>query len=274
MRKFYLVMILTFAAITSSSAQHTFGLFGGNGSGAIRAYPAITTKSVYGCATAGVTWRHYTAERFLGGFGIDLEFVQRGFAYAPYTSTNNNDGDNYGKELLYYTRNINSIMMPIVWQPHVYMFNKHVRVYAEAALNFSYDLSSTYYDALTESYGTVTNFKGDYNYRTERDNRWGYGLAGGAGITYLAGRYEFSASARYYFGYSDVVKNRTKYYNKGDDNFENPFTYTPIRSPLDNVMFRLGVSYRFNKKGYDEWDNMPIKRVKGLGKGFGYDGKK
>ncbi len=272
MKRFLIILIALVTIVTSASAQHTFGVVAGYGSGKIRAYPAIETRSVYGYYSAGVSWRHYTKERYAGGFGIDLEFVQRGFAYAPYTTTNNNDGENYGKELLYYTRNINSIMMPILWQPHVYAFNNHVRIYAEAALNLSYDLSSDYYDALSESYGYVDDFKGEYNYKTARDNRFGYGLAGGAGITYLAGRIEIGASARYYFGYSDVVKSRTKYYNKGDDTTENPFTYTPIRSPLDNLMFRVGVSYRFSTHGYDEWENKPVKRTK-LGSGFDYQGK-
>ncbi len=272
MKRFLAILAVMVTFCTSATAQHTLGVTVGNGSGKIRAYPSIETKSVYGYYTAGLTWRHYTQERYVGCFGIDLEFIQRGFAYAPYTSTNNNDGENYGKELLYYTRNINSIMMPIIWQPHVYMFHNRVRVYAEAALTLSYDLSSDYYDALRESYGTVDDYEGKYNYKTARDNRFGYGLAGGVGISYLVDRLEFSASARYYFGYSDVVKSRTQYYDAGTDGTENPFSYTPIRSPLDNVMFRVGVSYRFSAGGFTEWDNKPVKR-EGLGGGFDYQGK-
>ncbi|MFQ8804544.1 MAG: hypothetical protein ACLR8Y_04730 [Alistipes indistinctus] len=59
-----------------------------------------------------------------------------------------------------------------------------------------------------------------------RDNRFGYGLCGGAGLAFLFGqqrRYEFSVEARYGFGYGDILRNGTKY--KGN----------PDRSPLDNI---------------------------------------
>jgi hypothetical protein len=37
---------------------------------------------------------------------------------------------------------------------------------------------------------------------------------------------------------------------------------TPQRSPLDNLTFSIGVSYRFNKSGFTEWNNRPPKRDK------------
>lgn len=36
----------------------------------------------------------------------------------------------------------------------------------------------------------------------------------------------------------------------------------PQRSPLDNLTFSIGVSYRFNKSGFTEWNNRPPKRDK------------
>ena len=90
-----------------------------------------------------------------------------------------------------------------------------------------------------------------------RDNRWGYGLAGGGGIAVLFGRYELNFRARYYFGLSDVVRNRNKYYDNTDDGPENPFWTTPMRSPLDNITITVGLSYRFNKEGFETWKPRP-----------------
>ena len=36
--------------------------------------------------TAGLTWRYYGTQRFVGGFGIDLEFLQQGFSFATNAS--------------------------------------------------------------------------------------------------------------------------------------------------------------------------------------------
>ena len=101
------------------------------------------------------------------------------------------------------------------------------------------------------------DWKGDYNYKTARDSRWGYGLAGGGGIAFLIRRFEINVRARYYFGLSDVVRNRNKYADNGIDGSENPFWTTPMRSPLDNLTISVGLSYRFNKEGFSTWKPRP-----------------
>ena len=73
---------------------------------------------------------------------------------------------------------------------------------------------------------------------------------------------EFSVRVRYYFGYSDLLRNHNKYAGNSTDGNENPFPQTPHRSPLDNLTFSIGVSYRFNKSGFTEWNNRPPKRDK------------
>ena len=88
-------------------------------------------------------------------------------------------------------------------------------------------------------------------------SRVSYGLAGGGGIAVLFGRYELNFRARYYFGLSDVVRNRNKYYDNTDDGPENPFWTTPMRSPLDNITITVGLSYRFNKEGFETWKPRP-----------------
>ena len=83
------------------------------------------------------------------------------------------------------------------------------------------------------------------------------GLAGGGGIAFLIRRFEINVRARYYFGLSDVVRNRNKYADNGIDGSENPFWTTPMRSPLDNLTISVGLSYRFNKEGFSTWKPRP-----------------
>ena len=65
----------------TAAAQHTLGVTGGYGYGNARFYPDQETRAVWGCYTAGVTWRYYGPQRFVGGFGIDFEYLQRGFSF-------------------------------------------------------------------------------------------------------------------------------------------------------------------------------------------------
>lgn len=238
---------------TRAQAQHTLGVTGGYGFGNGRLYPEQENKSIWGCYTGGVTWRFYGPQRFVGGFGIDLEYLQRGFSFATNASMAMTPAD-----YKWYTRRVNSLMLPIVWQPHAYLFKNRMRVYVEAAVFFSYNISSSY---INEEASSGSSEK-EYQFKLARDNRWGYGLAGGGGISVLVKRMEINLRVRYYFGYSDILRNRNKYANNATDGGENPFRDTPLRSPLDNLTFSIGISYRFNKKGFTEWEHRPAKRSK------------
>lgn len=251
-------------------AQHTLGVSGGFGSGSESIYPDVYAKSVYGLANAGVSWRSYTAQPIIGCFGLDLLYMQRGFAYSPNSSLVLE-----GEEYYYYKRIINSAVLPIIWQPHAYIADHRVRIFAEAAVTFSYDISSTYdNDYQRQQDGATTtgddDYSGRYDYKLTRDNRFGYGLMGGGGIALLFGRYELLGRVRYYFGLSDVVRNRNKYYGNNLDGNENPFSITPIRSSINNLMVSFGVNYHFGRLGFDSWNT---KRVKGkIGSSFDYSG--
>ncbi len=235
----------------AAEAQHTFGVMAGYGMNNGRFTPNMETRSLWGAYTGGVSWRYYGHQRIAGGFGIDLEFIQQGFSFAPNASAVEDK-----KDYLWYTRHVNSIMVPIVWQPHFYMANNRIRVFLEAAATFSYNLSSKYENEYARERGAA-DWKGDYEFRTERDNRWGYGLAGGGGVALLFGRYELMFRARYYFGFADIVRNRNKYADNYLDGSENPFWATPLRSPMDNLTITVGVSYRFNKEGFTTWKPRP-----------------
>ncbi|WP_346700389.1 outer membrane beta-barrel protein [uncultured Alistipes sp.] len=251
-----ILAVAGFFAVQGALAQHTLGVIGGYGMGSGRFDPKQETRAIWGLYSGGLTWRYYGTQRFVGAFGVDLEFQQQAFSFATNASqVDERETANY----LYYTRRINSMVLPVVWQPHFYLLKNHVRVYFEAAATFFYNFSSTweqeyFVDAETKQKDT---YGGTYSFKVPRDNRWGYGLAGGGGISFLIRRFELNFRARYYFGYSDIVRNRNRYYDNSDDGPENPFYTTPMRSPLDNLTISVGVSYRFNKEGFETWKPRP-----------------
>ncbi|MBR3775736.1 MAG: outer membrane beta-barrel protein [Alistipes sp.] len=249
-----LTFILLFALVGfSARAQHTFGVSGGLGSSTARFYPQQEMKMLLGGTNFGLSWRYYSLPRYVGAIGVDLEYMQRGFSFGYSYSATTNDKSEEMRDYNFYTRRLNSIMLPLVWQPHVYLAKHHVRLYLEAALTFSYNFGGDYeYED--------TGLKGDYDWRLERDNRWNYGLAGGGGFALLFGRYELGVRARYYFGYADLMRNMNKYYDNATDGAENPFRSTPLRSPLDNINISVTLAYRFNKDGFTEWFYKPPKR--------------
>ncbi len=213
--------------------------------------PQEETRARWGSYTAGLSWRYYGQQRFAGGFGIDLEFLQQGFSYVPGAYRYDDK-----KDYKWYNRQVNSIMLPIVWQPHAYLVRNRVRVYLEAAATFSYHLSSKYENEYAHDRG-AEDWKGDYKFKTARDNRMGYGLAGGGGIAILIRQFELNFRARYYFGFSDIVRSRNKYAGNTIDGSENPFYATPLRSPMDNLTICIGLAYRFNKEGFQTWKPRP-----------------
>ena len=235
-------LLVALFAQQTAQAQHTIGVSFGTGMANGRFEPTQETKPIWGIVTAGFSWRYYTGQRAVGCVGADLEFLQRGFSIAMNTHRVDDP-----KDYLYYTRHVNSISLPILWQPHAYLFNHRLRVYLEAGVTFSYNLSSTYeMEKLVD--GVKQTEKFDYHFTTVRDNRWGYGLTGGGGLAFLFKQFELNFRIRYYFGYSDILRNR----NKHSSTIEG-FTLTPLRSPLDNLTLSVGLTYRFGKEGFEAW---------------------
>ena len=256
LRVIYLIIAAVFAVVGSASAQHTLAITAGAGMTTGRLYPDQEMRAIWGTYAAGLSWRYYTDERFVGGVGIDIELLQRGYSFAPYPQRYENK-----KEYRYYTRKLNSIMVPFVWQPHAYLFKRHMRLYLEAAVTLSYNFSSTFFNdekyAIDFSGAVEPPVSGKYEFRPERDNRFAFGLAGGGGIDFLIKQIEFGVRVRYDFGFSDILRNRNKYYDNGYDSQtkpgENPFYLTPLRSPLDNLTISLRVGFRIGKEGFKEW---------------------
>jgi hypothetical protein len=249
-RKFILMLmalLLTLVGTERASAQHTLTLTGGTGVSTARFYPAEMTKWLWGSETVGLSWRYYSDKpRFVGCVGVDLEFLERGFSHG-YAYIPEYKDDKEIRHYQYYTRNINSLMLPIVWQPHFYVAKNRLRLFIEAAFVLSFNISANY------SYQDDRYPAGEYEWKVPRDNRFGYGLSGGAGFAVLLGQVELGLKAKYNFGYSDIMKNRNKYYSNTTDGRENPFYYTPLRSPLDNINVMFTIGWRFNKRGFDAW---------------------
>ena len=242
-------MVVLFALVGSerATAQHTLTLTGGTGVSTARFYPAEETKWMWWTDTYGISWRYYSDKpRFVGCVGVDLEYMERGFNFG-YAYTSEMKDDKEIRHYQFYTRHVNSLMLPIVWQPHIYAANNHLRIFIEAAFVLSYNISSDY------SYENDRFPAGKYEWKVPRDNRFGYGLSGGAGRAGLRGQGGWGVEAKYNFGYSDLMKNRNKYYSNTTDGRENPFYYTPLRSPVDNISVMLTLGWRFNKRGFDAW---------------------
>lgn len=242
-----MVTLFTLMGTERAAAQHTLTLTGGTGLSNARFYPAEETKWLWGMETAGISWRYYSPKpRFVGAVGVDLEFMERGFQYG-YAYTSAIVDDKEVRTYQFYTRKVNSIMLPIVWQPHFYVAKNRLRIFIEAAFVLSYNISSEY------SYENDRYPGGKYEWKVPRDNRFGYGLSGGAGFAVLIGQLEVGLKAKYNFGYSDLMKNRNKYYSNTTDGRENPFYYSPLRSPVDNISAMITIGWRFNKRGFDSW---------------------
>jgi hypothetical protein len=252
-----LVLAFSVAVVDESSAQHTIAITGGTGFATARPYPAEQTKAIWGTYQVGFSWRYYSLPRMLACFGIDIELLQRGYSFAPFAYYYENK-----KDYKYYTRTINSIVIPIVWQPHVYLFKKHLRVYIEAAPTLSFNFASKFRNEETlvpSGYKPMPGpVSGKYEFRTERDNRFSYGLRAGGGFDLIFGQMEFGVRVVYDIGFSDILRNRTKYYSNNLDHEnkpgENPFYLTPLRSPLDNLTFSVKIGFRIGKAGFKEWD--------------------
>ena len=265
-----LIVVVATLSVERATAQHTLSITGGTGASYARFYPAEETKWLWGCKNLGLSWRFYSPKpRFVGAVGLDLEYMQRGFimGYDYISEWVTGDDGQEQKEIRhykYYTRNINSLMLPFVWQPHIYAARNRIRIFVEAAVVFSYNISSNY------SYENSRDAAGKYEWKVPRDNRFGYGLSGGLGFALLFDQLEVGFKAKYDFGYSDILKNRNKYYTTHTDGKENPFFkgynygYMPLRSPVDNLTFSLTLGWRFNARGFDEWFTVRPKKERGL----------
>ena len=232
-----IILTLLFSCLLLEGySQHYIGVSGGTGRGSVRMFPYTDTGGTWGMYSGGVSYKYYGGMKYVGGIESDLLFLQQGYTeetpdYAVNDTTRT------------FNRKINSLVLPILWQPHVNLFNDHMRVFVNIGVVFSYNINSTY-EIESEQNGFISS--GEYRMLLARDNRWGYGLGGGAGINVVAGRFDIGVEGRYYYGFSDVLKNTIKYETN------------PLRSALDNITISMSLYYRF---GGNE-DDKAVKAVK------------
>ncbi|MBR5829857.1 MAG: PorT family protein [Tidjanibacter sp.] len=241
------VLLLLLVGTDGAQAQRQyFGFKGGWGEGDIRLYPHWTSPPVWGKLNGGFYWVYYgggknsayLADDYTGGICVEVELLQRGFQYAALDRSTKRY--TYGRE-------INSIMVPIMWQPHALLLDERLRIFLNAGTTLSYNLNwgSREFYIENETGEIVDEY--DYEWITVRDNRWAYGLVVGLGAGWRSGNIEVMFEGRYYFGYSDIVKRKTIYLGTQF-----------LRSPLDNINFSLGVAYCWEHSG--SWSFSPAKR--------------
>ena len=256
MKRLFVIAIATLLSLAGStlglqtieraSAQKQYlGIKGGWGEGDVRLYPHWTSPPVWGKWNGGIFWvyygggkeNHYLYDHVAGGICVELEFLQRGFEYSALDR--NTDRFTYGLH-------INSIMVPLMWQPHIFALDNRLRLFLNAGITASFNINSTEYYIDKLSGEVVDTY--DYEFMTVRDNRFGYGLVVGLGGGWDFEKIEVMMEARYYFGYSDIVKRKTIY---SGTQF--------LRSPLDNINLSVGVAYHWNHSG--AWAKGPAQRA-------------
>ena len=97
-------------------AQHYIGVRGGWGGGSARFTPSRETGTEWGLYSGGISYKFYTAQKFVGAIQADLQYMGRGFMY-----------DLQSKGDTSYHRTINSFELPLMWQPHFYFMQRHGR---------------------------------------------------------------------------------------------------------------------------------------------------
>jgi hypothetical protein len=245
------VALLSIFNFQLSTAQHYVGAKVGYGAAMGRfqtVYGKVDGAMTWNKYTGGVMWKYYTPQQVVGGVAAELEYQTRGYRSFE-QGVIISDTTSYS----FTTRVVNSISMPLIWQPHIYLANRHLRVFINAGVVFSYNLglgdtfTTSHYDADS---GTTTSQTVPYKMITARDNRWNYGICGGFGFGVLFGRCEVFAEGRYYFGMSDIMRNQAKYIFNEEK---------LMRSELDNLFINVGVFFRLGKGDITE---LPLRRVK------------
>ncbi len=222
-RVFLLYIIFVAALATTVYSQHFVGVRGGGVAGSVRFLPSEETAYHIAKPQFGVSYKYLGGDKYVGGIEIDLNYTEKAFKVLPRPKSDSS-----------YVRSIRTLELPIMWQPHVYMFKKRARLFINLGPYLAYHLGSDW-EFRSKENGLLEG--GEYEYNTLRDNNIEYGLIGGAGYSVtIAKRVEVLAEFRYTFGFSDILKNKGVY------------SKNPSESPMDTMSVSFGVYYKFGKK--------------------------
>ncbi|MEG1555030.1 MAG: outer membrane beta-barrel protein [Rikenellaceae bacterium] len=199
MKRIISILLILFVCATEAGAQDVYlGIRGGLGGGTIATRPFNEKKGSFGAPEFGISILYKGKGKYVDGLEADISYASSEFSWLAKVKSDSS-----------YTRRINSVEIPIMWHARFDMAKERFSVFINLGPYISYDLSST------ESW-QGNNIKGsrweersqDYEYDKLRDNRLGYGIIGGGGISYLiAGRILIAVEARYKFGLSDIYRN-------------------------------------------------------------------
>lgn len=212
------IITLMFLSASVVQAQHYVGIRGGATAGKIRMKPLVEAEYLITYPTVGLSYKYYGTDKVLGGIQIDLNIVNKGYKILDKVKSDTS-----------YQRTITAVEIPFMWQPHVNLFKGGARLFLNLGPYISYSISSKD-KKVSEKNGVL--WKRSYPYNSLVDNRLECGLVGGGGFSVAIKRFEVLAEFRYSFGFSDVLKNHTKY--KGN----------PDSSPLDCMSVSVGVYYK------------------------------
>jgi hypothetical protein len=258
-------MVCVLLGVVSAPAQHYIGLKAGYGAAHGRIQTVWGKREgalTWNKYTGGLMWRYYSPLRVWGGVQAELEYQMRGYrAFYDISDGYENlsrtpivsDSTSYRAK----TRTVSTVTLPLIWQPHLYMFDRHVRVFLSAGITFSYNLGLGDTHTVTDHIATqvfdnpertkyhweqtVTEVESaPYKMQTARDIRWNYGWLGGLGVGVMFDRWEVFAEGRYYFGMADILRTDSKY-QFNDERMR--------RSELDNIYITVGVFFRLGKGG-------------------------
>lgn len=231
MKRIFSIFILTFCAfVYEAEAQQVFvGIRGGVGGGSIKTRPIRETKSTFGVPEFGLSILYVGKGRYVDGLEANINYATSEFRWLEKANSENS-----------YSRKINAIEIPIMWYAHYGMAKERFNIFIKLGPYFSYDISSEEsWEGNTTDPGSLWyNRTQKYTYNTLVDNRIGYGIIGGGGVSYLiADRILVTVEARYRFGLSDIYRNPNKY-PKSSYN----------QSQVSQYRITGGIAYRFGKK--------------------------
>ncbi len=139
MRKIYIYMVLLLLGVGGAQAQHYVGVRAGMGNGSSRQFPLREMGPVWGLKSAGVAWKYYDDEPFLGGIEMDAIWMQQGwreYVMVPVPDTDER------RRVGFTQRTVDVVMVPLMWQPHLYLFRQRLRIFVNAGVTLSHILSS------------------------------------------------------------------------------------------------------------------------------------
>ncbi len=241
-----LCLLFSVFGLQNLAAQHYIGVKGGYGMARGRFYPFYSydrSASMWNRYNGGLVWKYYSAQQVVGGVSVELEYVMRGFRFEKGEMSGTSDYN-------YKVRTVNSLVLPLIWQPHLYLANRHIRVFINAGFTLIYNTgigdTETVFRQRIGSDGVPVPSKPvvtPYKMQIARDSRWNYGICFGPGIGVLFGRWEVFVEGRYYYGMSDIIRTKTRYIFNEEGS---------IRSELDNLFINFGVFFRLGKGGITE----------------------